>query len=101
MMAGSTVIAAAAALHHDWEIALFAMAAGAWFIAQFGRRIRQAHFAWDANLVAVLGLPLFSLLLLHSYIHYRVFRKVTWKRREYTVTIEPARDHGSSNLVVG
>jgi Glycosyl transferase family 2 len=98
LMAGGIVIAAAAGLHHDEKLAVFAMAASVLVIAQFGRRIRQAHFAWDANLAAVLGLPLFALLLVHSYIHYRLFRKVTWKRREYRVTIEPALDHGNSNL---
>jgi hypothetical protein len=97
-MAGGMVIAATAGLHHDEKLALFAMVASVPVITQFGRRIRQAHFSWDANLVAILGLPLFALLLLHSYIHYRFFRKVTWKRREYAVTLEPALGHGHSNL---
>lgn len=48
----------------------------------FFRRIRRAHFSWSANLLAILGLPLFSYLLLRS----RAFHqngKVTWKGRQY------------------
>lgn len=90
LMAGGAVMSAAAALHLHEKLALFAMAVSVLAIVQFGRRIRHAHFAWDANLAAVLGLPLFALLLLHSYIHYRFRKKVTWKRREYAVSMEPA-----------
>ena len=55
------------------------------FYALFLARIRQAHFGAGSNLLAVLGLPLFSLLLLRSHIHYKVRKSVTWKGREYAV----------------
>ena len=47
------------------------------------KRIRRAHFGWDANLLALFGLPLFSYLLLRSK---RVHAKgnVRWKGREYS-----------------
>lgn len=45
-------------------------------------RIRKAHFSWDANLLAVLGLPLFSYLLLRSKLLYKR-GKVSWKGRTY------------------
>ena len=48
----------------------------------FWRRIRRAHFAWDANLLALLGLPLFAFLLLRSKLSYQS-GAVTWKGRTY------------------
>ena len=47
----------------------------------FGR-IRQAHFSWDANLLAFFGLPLFACLLLRSKLSFRR-GKVSWKGRTY------------------
>ncbi len=45
-------------------------------------RIARAHFAWDATLLAVFGLPLFSYLLLRSKLfHSR--GTVSWKGRSY------------------
>ena len=46
-------------------------------------RIRRAHFSWDANLLALFGLPLFSYLLLRSArVHAR--GNVPWKGRTYS-----------------
>jgi hypothetical protein len=47
------------------------------------RRIRKAHFSWDANLLAILGLPLFSCLLLRSKLFHER-GQVSWKGRIYT-----------------
>jgi hypothetical protein len=49
----------------------------------FIARIRRAHFYWDANLLALLGLPLFAYLLLRSA---RAHAKgsVNWKGRTYS-----------------
>ncbi len=60
----------------------------------FYRRIRRAHFDWISNLVAPLGLPLFALLLVNSYISHKT-GSVSWKGRRYTVNriaedVEPA-----------
>jgi glycosyltransferase involved in cell wall biosynthesis len=46
-------------------------------------RIRRAHFSWDANILALFGLPLFSYLLLRSA---RAHAKgsVPWKGRTYS-----------------
>jgi glycosyltransferase involved in cell wall biosynthesis len=50
--------------------------------ALFFRRIGRAHFSGGANFLALLGLPLFSWLLLRSTQAYQ--RKgVTWKGRSY------------------
>jgi hypothetical protein len=51
-------------------------------ISTFFRRIRRAHFSSDANLLAILGLPVFSYLLLRSRIFYRK-GQITWKGRQY------------------
>jgi glycosyltransferase involved in cell wall biosynthesis len=48
----------------------------------FFRRIRRAHFSLDANVLALIGLPLFAYLLLRSRLFHRE-GKVTWKGRHY------------------
>jgi GT2 family glycosyltransferase len=45
-------------------------------------RIRRAHFDWDATLLSIFGLPLFSWLLLRSKIFHRR-GNVSWKGRTY------------------
>jgi len=51
-------------------------------LASFFARIRKAHFSWDAETLSVLGLPLFSYLLLRSLLFHKQ-GKVTWKGRQY------------------
>lgn len=60
-----------------------AVAAGAY--VAFRRRIRRAHFTSDANLLAVLGLPVFVSLLLASRLSHKQ-GSVTWKGRSYGTT---------------
>ena len=55
----------------------------AFFLLHFLWRIRRAHFAWTANLAALLGLPFFSYLLLRSAIYYSSAREIAWKGRRY------------------
>jgi glycosyltransferase involved in cell wall biosynthesis len=45
-------------------------------------RIRRANFSWDANVLAIFGLPLFSYLLLRSKRFHRR-GNVSWKGRTY------------------
>jgi glycosyltransferase involved in cell wall biosynthesis len=52
----------------------------------FLRRILRAHFSWNANLLAIFGLPLFSYLLLRSVIQYKR-GGITWKGRNYPGTM--------------
>lgn len=49
-------------------------------------RIRRAHFPWTANMLALLGLPLFSYLLLLSKRAYANGR-VSWKGRTYSESV--------------
>jgi cellulose synthase/poly-beta-1,6-N-acetylglucosamine synthase-like glycosyltransferase len=46
-------------------------------------RSRGAHFSWKSSAMAVFGLPLFSFLLMRSYVYSRVRRAVSWKGRVY------------------
>jgi glycosyltransferase involved in cell wall biosynthesis len=48
----------------------------------FLRRILRAHFSWEANALSLLGLPLFSYLLLQSRLSYKK-GSVSWKGRTY------------------
>ena len=48
----------------------------------FLRRIFRAHFDWLSNLLAIFGLPLFTILLLNSYISHKK-GSVRWKGRMY------------------
>ncbi len=49
----------------------------------FLTRIRRAHFSWNANILAVFGLPLFSYLLLRSA-RAHANGSVPWKGRTYS-----------------
>ena len=51
--------------------------------AVFLKRIRRAHFSWDANILALFGLPLFSYLLLRSA-RAHANGNVPWKGRNYS-----------------
>ena len=83
LIAASVAIAVSAAVRGSWQPAA---AAGALAVIMYGlflKRIRRAHFAWDANLLAVFGLPLFSYLLLRSKSAHRQ-GTVAWKGRKYS-----------------
>ena len=62
----------------------------------FLKRIRKAHFSWDANALALLGLPLFFYLLLRSTLFHKK-GGVTWKGRQYA----PRITSGVSNARLG
>jgi glycosyltransferase involved in cell wall biosynthesis len=51
------------------------------------KRIRKAHFSWDANCLALIGLPVFSYLLFRSRIAYQK-GSVSWKGRQYAANRE-------------
>lgn len=83
LIAGSFAIALAEALRGRWQPAIAPVALSAILYALFLKRIRRAHFSWDANILALFGLPLFSYLLLRSR---KVHAKggVAWKGRTYS-----------------
>ena len=51
------------------------------------RRIRKAHFSWQANQFALAGLPLFSFLLVRSTLFHKC-GGVSWKGRTYATSGE-------------
>jgi glycosyltransferase involved in cell wall biosynthesis len=53
------------------------------------QRIRKAHFSWDANVLALIGLPIFSYLLLRSKAAYQK-GTISWKGRQYAGSLNPA-----------
>jgi hypothetical protein len=55
-------------------------------------RIATAHFSWESNLLGILGLPVFSYLLVRSKLFHK-HGKVSWKGRTYT---GPARASSAS-----
>jgi glycosyltransferase involved in cell wall biosynthesis len=63
----------------DWRHAIFFVIVP-WFTVL---RIATAHFSWESNLLGVLGLPVFSYLLLRSRFFYKR-GKVSWKGRTYS-----------------
>ncbi len=77
-------IAAAILLSKHHPIGLAMLAGAAFFYLFFLVRVWRAHFPMRANLMALLGLPLFVILLMRSYLHTNVQGAVTWKGRTYT-----------------
>lgn len=53
------------------------------------KRIRKAHFSWDADVLALIGLPVFSYLLLRSRAAHRK-GIISWKGRHYAGSRDPA-----------
>ena len=54
-------------------------------LLRFYQRVGRAHFPFFDSAVAPLGLPLFVVLLLTSWMRHRVLHSVTWKGREYRI----------------
>lgn len=82
LIVGSFLLAALAIGNHRWQVAGFAAVVTTVLYVLFLKRIRRAHFSWDADLLALFGLPLFSYLLLRSVISYK-HGSVRWKGRDY------------------
>lgn len=66
-----------------FESAALFLAIGALFYLIFLFRIRRAHFPWNANLMAFIGLPIYVSLLLRSHLHFNRRGELTWKGRKY------------------
>jgi len=74
-------------------LALSAGVLAATAYALFLRRVRRAHFGWDANLLALFGLPVFVLLLRRSQLSHRR-GTIVWKGRTYGGRASPAAKPG-------
>jgi glycosyltransferase involved in cell wall biosynthesis len=82
LIVGSITVAVIKIAGGKSQVAALAAVLG---ISMFGlllQRIRRAHFSWDADVLSLLGLPLFAYLLLRSKLAYRT-GNVSWKGRMY------------------
>jgi len=82
LIAGSVSAAIATGIRGHIKPALAPVILGASVYALFLKRIRKAHFSWEANALSPLGLPLFSYLLLRSQLSHKQ-GSVRWKGRTY------------------
>ncbi len=83
LIGASFSIAVVTALRGHWQPATLGGVLGVILYGFFLMRIRRAHFFWDADVLAVFGLPLFSYLLLRSARAHAKGR-VPWKGRTYS-----------------
>ncbi len=82
LIVGGGAVAIVTGLHGRWQPTLIA---GLLTVTLYGfllKRIGRAHFAWDANLLSLIGLPVFSYLLRRSKMAYAK-GTVVWKGRHY------------------
>ena len=82
LIAGGTVAAIATGLRGHFRPALAAAIVAAAVYVFLLKRIRRAHFSWEANALSLFGLPLFAYLLLRSTLSHRR-GDVRWKGRTY------------------
>ncbi|MGA8150951.1 MAG: glycosyltransferase [Terriglobales bacterium] len=91
LIAGGATAAFAQAARGRTAVALICGILAVVLIVVQQKRIRAAHFAWDANLLSLIGLPLFSYLLWRSQRFHKLGR-VTWKGRRAQVGGASAKD---------
>jgi glycosyltransferase involved in cell wall biosynthesis len=97
LIAGSVVLTGVAIAGSRRQLAIVMATAAIIFYGLLLKRIRKAHFSWDANLLSIFGLPLFSYLLLRSKIAHRE-GAVTWKGRTYDGSRSETTSTQASNL---
>jgi glycosyltransferase involved in cell wall biosynthesis len=83
LIVSSFAIAIASGTRGRWRLVAITASLCLILYAVFLKRIRHAHFSWDANLLALFGLPLFSYLLLRSA-RAHANGSVQWKGRTYS-----------------
>ena len=100
LILSSFAIAIAAALQGHRRQAILAATLCLILYSFLWRRIRRAHFSWDASLLAIFGLPLFSYLLLRSA---RAHAKgsVNWRGRSYADSSSVLMEEGGESRLEG
>jgi glycosyltransferase involved in cell wall biosynthesis len=83
LIVASFAISIVAALRGHRQPVLVAGMLGVILYALLLTRIRRAHFSWDASILALFGLPMFSYLLLRSKNAHQK-GNVPWKGRKYS-----------------
>ena len=87
-LVGSAFVATTAALRGNPPLAWWMATVFVLLAFLFLRRVLRAGFAWDATMLAVFGLPIFSGLLLRSVISHKRGR-IAWKGRSYAGSTAP------------
>jgi glycosyltransferase involved in cell wall biosynthesis len=82
LIVGSAAVAIPKIAAGRWQAGVLASILVLVMFGLFLRRIRRAHFAWDANILSLVGLPLFAYLLLRSRLAHQK-GSVSWKGRSY------------------
>ena len=82
LIVGGGTIAVATGVHGKRTSAVTAATLTAAMYILFLKRIRRAHSSWDGNVFSLVGLPLFSYLLLRSKMAH-MNGTVSWKGRRY------------------
>jgi hypothetical protein len=82
LIAGGILAAVVAGIRGHGRPALVATVLAVSVYIFFLGRIRRAHFGWDATFLSLLGLPVFSYLLLRSRLSHQQ-GSVRWKGRTY------------------
>jgi glycosyltransferase involved in cell wall biosynthesis len=81
----------------DTHLATLVAIAVAVLYLNFLRRVLKAHAGPGSTLISVLGLPIFSYLLLRSRLYYKWRKSVSWKGREYAAgAVNPGRREAES-----
>jgi glycosyltransferase involved in cell wall biosynthesis len=89
LIAGGGVVAIVTGVHGRWRPAFIAALLAVTLYGFLVKRIRRAHFAWDADPLSLIGLPVFSYLLLRSKMAYAT-GNVSWKGRSYAQNVNPS-----------
>jgi hypothetical protein len=100
LIAGFSLAAVFAAVHRELFQALALFVGVVIFGGLFLWRVRRAHFPGLANVVSLLGLPVFTWLLLRSWWQVKVRRAVTWKGRIYPQSAPYSASHSETRRAV-
>lgn len=95
LIVGSAILAVIAFSQDRRSVAVLTGLVAVTLYAFLSKRIRAAHFAWDANALSLFGLPLFSYLLLRSKLS-RDTDNVLWKGRHYAAHTVSASNSGEA-----
>ena len=87
LIVGSAIAAVSEGVRGQTAPAIAGGVLAVMLIALQQKRIRTAHFAWDANVLSLIGLLLFSYLLLRSQ-RFHKLGKLTWKGRRAHVGVD-------------
>jgi glycosyltransferase involved in cell wall biosynthesis len=82
LIVGSIAVAIVKVASGKFQVGALAAVLGLSMLVLLLKRIRRAHFSWEANVLSLMGLPLFAYLLLRSKLAYKT-GNVSWKGRMY------------------